>query len=90
MGLPTPSLARKAVWGVRKEGIMPKMIPVKEFDWGEIGPLHKLTCRNHPTAEYLTKNPWARGLHLIKTPDGFPTLEECPCPFEDLVVVVEE
>lgn len=64
-------------------------IPVGEFKWDEPGPLHKLTCKNHPTAEYLSKNPWLRGIHVIKTPDGFGYFTECPCPFSDMVVVVE-
>lgn len=66
-----------------------KHIPVDEFEWGEIGPMHELTCKNHPTAEYLTKNPWMRGIHFIKGPKEFGPFTECPCPFGDLVVVVE-
>lgn len=65
-------------------------VPVGEFVWGEPGRLKPLTCKNHPTARYLTKHPWLRGLHFIKAADGFGPYEECPCPFDDLVVIIEE
>lgn len=58
--------------------------------------MYELTCRNHRGARYLSKNPHQRGLHFVQ-PDpewsaGKPFAEwECPCPFEDLLVVsVEE
>ena len=66
-----------------------KQIPVNEFAFPEPGSEHfKLTCKNHPTAEYSTKNPFLRNLHLLKFPDGMHS--ECDCPFDDLVVLVEE
>lgn len=47
-----------------------------------------LTCVNHQDARYLTKNPWQRSIHIIEPPAGhFP---ECPCPFSDLRVILEE
>lgn len=56
-----------------------------------------LTCRNHPTARYLTKNPWSRGIHFIAAPieardqpdwqGSGPGGLECTCPFSDLVVI---
>jgi hypothetical protein len=67
-----------------------KFIPVREFAWGEPSVLHAMTCKNHPTAAYLTKNPWERGIHFVKGADEFPYGVECPCPFDDLVVVVDE
>jgi hypothetical protein len=64
--------------------------PVHEFKFPEPGPdMFTLTCKNHPTARYLTKNPWQRGLHFIQPAEGFRQNEECPCPFDDLVVVTE-
>jgi hypothetical protein len=64
-------------------------IPVKEFKFPEPGPEHfRITCKNHPTAEYSTKNPYLRGLHFLKGADDIGPFTECPCPFEDLVVVV--
>jgi hypothetical protein len=29
-------------------------------------------------------------LHFIKTADGFPFAQECPCPLENLVVLTEK
>lgn len=78
---------------------MSRLVPVSEFDFpGEdkLGNEHfKLTCVNHQTAEYLTKNPFLRHVHIIKFPKGLAPEErspsgECKCPFSDLVVVVEE
>lgn len=66
-------------------------IPVGEFDWGsedKIGPMFELTCKNHPLARYLTKNPWLRSLHFVKAHDPATPYTECPCPFGDMVVVV--
>lgn len=61
-----------------------EVTPVSEFRFPEPGStMFKLTCRNHPTAKYLTKNPYERNLHLIESPEGF---GECACPFKDLVV----
>lgn len=67
---------------------MSKWIPVNEFKWPEPGGMFHLTCKNHPTAKYLTKNPFMRHLHFIKAPEGM--YGECPCPFGDLVVIIEE
>jgi hypothetical protein len=75
---------------------MTTLIPVSEYEWSnDYSYLRTLTCKNHPTAKYLTKNPWQRGLHFIKPPveapqEGWPLGGyECPCSFGDLVVVVE-
>lgn len=73
------------------------------IDWDDFSTMKRLTCVNHPTARYLTKNPWARGLHFIepckeayelgsdkaRLAAGFtgPAHMECPCPFSDLRVV---
>lgn len=74
-------------------------IPVREFGWevGKEGPMFELTCKHHPTAKYLTKNPHTRSLHFIapckewsENPDIFGGKMECPCPFGDLVVVMEK
>lgn len=59
-------------------------------DWDRLSTMKYLTCVNHPTARYLTKNPWSRGLHFITPCDeapqeGWPVSGlECPCPFSDL------
>lgn len=47
-----------------------------------------LTCKNHPTALYSSKNPHQRNLHILKFPNGSPD-GECACPFSDLVVLAE-
>lgn len=66
-----------------------KLVPIKEFEWTDDYSFHRtLTCKNHPTAKYFTKNPFFRSIHLIKIPEDM--TEECKCPFEDLVVVVKE
>lgn len=65
-----------------------KAIPVREYEWtDDYSYMRELTCKNHPTARYLTKNPWSRSLHFIKPPDGY--IGECECPFSDLVVIVK-
>lgn len=65
-----------------------KQIPIKEFDWAGNGLKHQhLTCKHHPTARYLTKNPTMRLLHIVQFPDGM--AGECPCPYADLVVLVD-
>lgn len=60
--------------------------------WGDYARMKRLTCRNHPDAEYLTKNPWTRSLAITALPKGLRPEErtatgECRCPFRDLVVV---
>jgi hypothetical protein len=68
-----------------------------EFSFGEPGPdMHRLTCVNHPEANYLTKGP-GRNLHfvgwdrtgtynLVHPQFGFGA---CPCPFADLRVALD-
>lgn len=66
------------------------LIPVGEFEFPEPGSkMFDMTCKNHPTALYSTKNPYLRGLHFLKAADGFGPISECPCPFSYLVVIVE-
>jgi hypothetical protein len=67
-----------------------KLIPIKEFNWGEVGPSYELTCINHQTAVYYSKNPWLRNLHFSRGAEDIGPFTECPCPFSDLVVKVEE
>jgi hypothetical protein len=68
-----------------------KLTPIGEYVWtDDYSFLRTLTCKNHPTARYLTKNPWYRSIHLIKFPEG--DIErnengECTCPFTDLMVI---
>lgn len=35
------------------------------IDW-DTSDMQTLTCRWHPGARYLTKDPWSRGVHFIK------------------------
>jgi hypothetical protein len=68
-------------------------IPVNKYPWNEQELEHKtLTCKNHPSARYLTKHAYARNLHLIEVPtdEGIERTDigECTCPFLDMVVVV--
>jgi hypothetical protein len=70
------------------------LVPVREFTWtNDYSFMRELTCKNHQTAKYLTKNPFDRNLHLVKVPEG--DIErtdtgECKCPFNDLMVIVKE
>lgn len=81
----------------RKNTKLVKMGDFEGFKFGLEGPMHTLTCVNHQTAKYYSKNPWTRGLHLIEYPieyrygkgDNSRFGTECPCPFSDLRVVVE-
>jgi hypothetical protein len=66
-----------------------KLTPIRDYKWTDDYSFHrKLTCKNHPTARYLTKNPYFRSIHLIKLPDG--ETKECTCPFDDLMVIEED
>lgn len=72
-----------------------KLIPVGEFEFPEPGPdMFTLTCVNHQTARYSTKNPFERTLKVLKFPEGDDIERtetgECACPFRDLVVIVGE
>lgn len=71
-------------------GELVEVVPVREFTFPsehEIGDMFYLTCRNHPTARYSTKNPYCRSLHFLEGPEGSP-FKECPCSFDELVVIV--
>lgn len=68
---------------------MSEYIPYDKFQWPEPGPMFEVTCKNHPTARYLTKGP-ARGLHFIEGAVEFGPWTECPCSGTDLVVVIDE
>lgn len=72
----------------------PKLVPIGEYEWtDDYSFLRTLTCRNHPTAKYYTKNPYFRSIGLIKLPEGDierTATGECTCPFADLAVVVTE
>lgn len=94
-------MSTEVVWGqddlqqcrdlVALEAAKIQLIPVGDFPWPgerELGnEMFTMTCVNHSTAKYSTKNPWLRSLHVLRYPDGF--MGECPCPFSDLAVVVE-
>lgn len=76
-----------------------KLVPIGEVKFQDYNgsvdipgvPSHRyMTCKNHPTALYLSKNPYQRSVHLIEMPVGFPFGEDCPCPLSDLMAIVEE
>lgn len=69
-----------------------KLTPVHEYVWTEdFSFMRSLTCINHQTARYLTKNPFHRGIHVIKLPEDQDIPRsitgECQCPFSDLAVI---
>lgn len=70
------------------------LVPVNEYEWDDdYSWLRTLTCKNHTTARYLTKNPFYRRLSLVKLPEGDierSNTGECVCPFSDLVVIVSD
>lgn len=73
-------------------GKLVEVTPIRDFEFPserEVGEMYSLTCRNHPTARYLTKNPYCRQLHFIEGPEGSP-FKECACAFDDLVVLVDK
>jgi hypothetical protein len=63
-----------------------------EFAWtDDYSFMRTMTCKNHPTARYSTKNPADRSIFCRKLPEG--DIErshtgECMCPISDLVVVL--
>lgn len=66
-------------------------VPVLDFSFPTgtaIGDMYTLTCINHPTAKYLTKSPYERGLHFVEGPAETP-FRECECPFRDMVVLID-
>lgn len=67
------------------------LVRFRDYPWGDdLSTMKEVTCVNHPTARYLTKNPAMRGLHFIEAPEGFGWGQECPCPWDDLRVRVED
>jgi hypothetical protein len=65
------------------------LVPLHDFAWtDDYSFMRVLTCVNHPTAKYLTKNVFNRHLHVVDFPEGM--TRECPCPLDDLRVVAEE
>jgi hypothetical protein len=67
---------------------------MKEFEWtDDYSFMRSMTCINHPTARYLTKNPFWRSIHVVRLPEGAIQRSftgECICPITDLAVIVEE
>jgi hypothetical protein len=70
------------------------LIPINEFKWTDDYSYHRtLTCKNHPTARYSTKNPYDRNIHIITLPEGPVERDasgDCKCKFTDLMVIAEE
>lgn len=68
-----------------------KLTRIGDFPWDDDFSTHRsLTCINHPTALYSTKNPYHRGIHFLRTANEFPYGTECPCPFSDLAVLCND
>lgn len=70
------------------------LIKIEDWEWGnDYSYMRTLTCVNHPTARYLTKNPFYRSIGVIALPidDDIERTAtgECICPFEDLRVIKE-
>jgi hypothetical protein len=70
------------------------LIKLGDWEWGDdYSYLRTLTCVNHPTARYLTKNPFFRSIGIITLPtdEGIERTAtgECLCPFSDLRVIKE-
>ena len=40
------------------------------IDWADLSTMKTLTCRWHPGARYLTKNPYTRGIHFVEADPG--------------------
>lgn len=65
-----------------------KLVGINEFEWThDFSWLRTITCQNHPSAKYYTKNPFEHGLHLIKAPNGYGYGNECECNFDQLAVI---
>jgi ethanolamine utilization microcompartment shell protein EutL len=70
------------------------LIKLDDWEWGDdYSYMRTLTCVNHPTARYLTKNPFFRSIGIIAAPvdEGIERTAtgECVCPFSDLRVIKE-
>lgn len=69
-----------------------KLTRIHDHEWTmDYSQMHSLTCINHPTARYLTKHPFHRGIHVIRLPEGDierdPYTGECTCPLSDLALI---
>jgi hypothetical protein len=68
--------------------------PYKEGDEKRPNSVY-LTCKNHPTMLYSSKNPYQRSLHFLGEFELTPEmkmigLHECSCDFGDLLVIIED
>src|SRR5690242_1847625 len=69
------------------------LVPIDKFKWTDDYSYHRhITCVNHQTLRWSTKNWWARSVffHGNVNDTGAPRVRECECPAEDLRVVVDE
>ena len=71
------------------------LVPAGTYEWGNDFSYHRvMTCRNHPTARYSSKNAWQRSIFISVKPvaDGTPRSEngDCTCVIGDLLVMVPE
>lgn len=78
---------------VTGEIVTAQLVPIGLFPWSDDYSWSRmLTCLNHSTARYYTKNPFWRNLHLVKLPQdaNIPRsgTGECTCPMEYLAVIV--
>lgn len=87
----TPTFTRKTTTMEEERAMTtdrPITTAVEEFDWAHNGMKDQLlTCRNHNTGLWMTKNPSSRHLHFLREPIGMSW--ECSCPFSDLVVITD-
>lgn len=71
-----------------------KLTPAWEYTWtDDYSYMRLLTCRNHPTARYLSKNVWTRSIFVETPPEGDierTSTGECTCSVYDLVVMEKE
>lgn len=70
------------------------LVPVREFEWTDDFSYHRtLTCQNHPSARYSSKNVWQRSIFIVTPPEG--DIErgpsgDCTCKVTDLLVMVKQ
>lgn len=87
-----PSAKKKTIPSYKK-GLIVKLTPISDYNWTDnFSFMRTLTCINHQSAKYLTKNPFSRGIHVVKLPIGDiqrTNSGECTCPFTNLAVVEE-
>lgn len=63
-------------------------VPWAKFAWTDDYSWDRtMTCHNHPSAKYYTKNFLAMAVFLVQSPNGYRLGEECQCGPDAMVVV---